>query len=160
MRFRLPKHDLTADHRLPVRRLMARTLLAMLPIWALSPPAAAHTWPTGSMTVVHPWTDPVPAGTKRAVLRLGIVEIQADDRLLRAVTDIAEHIELVVPDGDPAQPGVALVTGRDLVMAEGSAHFVLHDIRRDLGDGNEYSLTLYFERAGAVDAAIVIAPHD
>ena len=32
---------------------------------------------------------------------------------------------------------------------------MLHGIRRDLGDGNEYSLTLHFERAGDIDAAIV-----
>lgn len=155
-------HPPRPDARLHARRLMTTALLAALPFWAAIPQAVAHTWPTGTMTVVHPWTDPVKAGTRRAVLRLGIVEIQADDRLLRAVTDVAERIELVLPDADgqPAADGLPLRSGHDLELAEGGAHFVLHDIRRDLNDGNEYSLTLYFERAGAVDAAIVISPHD
>lgn len=155
-------HPLPAGARLHLRRLMTIALLAGLPFCAAIPPAAAHTWPTGTMTVVHPWTDPVKAGTRRAVLRMGIVEIQADDRLLRAVTDVAERIELVLPDADGERiaDGLPLVSGHDLVLAEGGAHFVLHDIRRDLNSGNEYSLTLYFEHAGAIDAAIVISPHD
>lgn len=156
--------------RLTTARLMIAQLLASVPFWLAAPSATAHTWPTGTMTVVHPWTDAVPAGTERAVVRLGIVEVQADDRLLGATTDIAERIELVLPSvtagqngGAPsatASAGVAVVTGEDLVMDERGAHFVLHGIRRDLGDGNEYSLTLHFERAGDIDAAIVISPHD
>lgn len=145
--------------RLVARRLLVTQLLATLPLWTAIPRASAHTWPTGSMTIVHPWTDPMPAGTRRAVLRLGIVEVQADDRLLGALTDIADRIELVGPDDAPAA-GVAVTAGQDLLMDERGTHFVLHGIRRDLGDGAEYSLTLRFERAGDIDAAIVISPHD
>ncbi len=51
---------------------------------ALSQAASAHDYSTGKMKVLHPWTDPAPAGTASAPLRLRIVEIQADDRLLAA----------------------------------------------------------------------------
>lgn len=134
-------------------------LLALVSAWN----ASAHSYPTGLMTILHPWTDPTPAGTARAVLSLRIVEVQQDDRLIGAETPVAERIE-VVPAGlakpddrEAAARGIRLFRGQDLSLESGAAHLVLHGIKRDLLYGYEFPLLLHFERAGAVEAGLVIS---
>ena len=71
---------------------------------------------------------PVAVGLYTAFVPMLIYALLGSSRVLSvsSTTTLAilagTQLGLVVPDGDPAQPGVALVTGRDLVMAEGSAH--------------------------------------
>lgn len=125
--------------------------------------ASAHSYSPGTMTILHPWTDPTPAGTPRAVLSLRIVDVQQDDRLLGAETPVAERVEIVAgADADldsdsTAARGIAVISGQDLSLGAGGAHLLLHGIKRDLPFGYEFPLLLHFERAGAVDAALVIS---
>lgn len=124
---------------------------------------SAHSYSPGHMTILHPWTDPTPAGTQRAVLSLRIVEIQQDDYLIGAETPVAERIELVQPGvakldvSETAPRGIPLIRGQDLSLESGGAHLVLHGIKRDLLFGYEFPLLLHFERAGAVEAGLVIS---
>lgn len=141
-----------------------RACLAVWLAWAnLQGLVWAHSYPTGQMTVLHPWTDPTPAGTARAVLSLRIVEVQQDDVLLGAETPVAERIELVpdpavkLDDSETATRGIPLTRGQDLSLEPGGAHLVLHGIKRDLLFGYEFPLLLHFERAGPIDAALVIS---
>lgn len=143
---------------LPLARL--GVLIALL---LSSASASAHSYSLATMTILHPWTDPTPAGTPRAVLSLRIVEVQRDDRLLGAETPVAERIEIVAgADADldstaTAPRGIAVINGQDLSLEAGGAHLVLHGIKRDLLYGYEFPLLLHFERAGAVEAALVIS---
>ena len=45
----------------------------------------------------------------------------------------------------------------DLSLEPRGAHLVLHGIKRDLLFGYEFPLLLHFERAGPIDAALVIS---
>lgn len=145
-----------------VSLLFARcgVLLALLgSVWNV----LAHSYSPGTMTILHPWTDPTPAGTARAVLSLRIVEVQQDDVLLGAETPVAERIELVPANAtkfdvsETAPRGIPLTRGEDLSLEVGGAHLVLHGIKRDLLFGYEFPLLLHFERAGVVDAALIIS---
>lgn len=125
----------------------------------------AHSYPTGQMTVLHPWTDPVSAGTASAVLSLRIVDIQSDDCLLGAQTAVAERIEIVrAPDEssadgiDPdAQCAIALRAGQELAVSAEGSHLRMLGINRDLAFGAEYPLQLRFAKAGVVDVDLVIS---
>lgn len=127
--------------------------------------AWAHSYPTGQMTVLHPWTDPVPAGTASAVLSLRIVDIQSDDCLLGAQTAVAERIEIVraldesSADGiDPDAPcAIALRAGEELAVSAAGSHLRMLGINRDLAFGAEYPLQLRFAKAGVVDVDLVIS---
>lgn len=125
--------------------------------------ASAHSYSLGTMTILHPWTDPTPAGTAQAVLSLRIVAVQKDDRLLGAETPVAERIEIVTTDeadldkGATAPRGIAVISGQDLSLEAGGPHLLLHGIKRDLPYGYEFPLLLHFEHAGAVEAALVIS---
>lgn len=125
---------------------------------ALSQAAAAHDYTTGKMKVLHPWTDPTPAGTASAPLRLRIVEILADDRLLAAETPVAARIEVLSAD---AEPGIALVNGQDLKLGDqdgrGGPRLRLHGINTELFFGREYPLILHFANAGTVEAGLIIS---
>lgn len=151
------------------RRRLAITLLALLPLTAVG-----HDYPTGQMKILHPWVDPVPAGSDRVVLSLQIVEISADDRLIGAETPVAERIEVITGiaaqaagsdaaenKAKPAQAaGIPLQAGTDLVLSKDGPHLLLRKVLRDLPFGFEYPMTLHFERAGAVEAGLIITPDD
>lgn len=126
-------------------------LAILLPIMA-----SAHDYTTGKMKVLHPWTDPVPAGTASAPLRLRIVEIQADDRLLAAETPVAASVEVIPAAADP-EPGIALVNGQDLKLGDEGARLRLHGINTALFFGREYPLNLHFAKAGMVEAGLIIS---
>jgi copper(I)-binding protein len=55
--------------------------------------------------------------------------------------------------------GVELQPGRDLVMSPMTRHFILREVNTDLKFGYEYPLTLVFERAGEVSAALIVGQH-
>jgi len=118
--------------------------------------ASAHDYTTGKLKVLHPWTDPAPAGTPTAPLRLRIVEIQADDRLLAAETPVAASVEVIPAAGD-AEPGIALINGQDLKLGDQGARLRLHGINTPLFFGREYPLNLHFAKAGTVEAGLIIS---
>lgn len=137
---------------------MRSRLVAVCLAFAILLPVAAgaHDYTTGKMKVLHPWTDPTPAGTASAPLRLRIVEIQADDRLLAAETPVAARIEVIPAAGD-AEPGIALVDGQDLKLGDDGARLRLHGINTPLFFGREYPLNLHFAKAGTVEAGLIIS---
>lgn len=164
-----------------------RCAVAVLAILLLPLAGAGHDYPTATMKILHPWVDPVPAGSDRVVLSLRIVEISADDRLIGADTPVAAAVEVVptaaatddTADADAdtrsdsdaegkaetapdaaAPAGIPLHAGVDLVLSKSGPHLLLRGVRRDLPFGYEYPMTLHFERAGAVEAGLIITPDD
>jgi copper(I)-binding protein len=87
-----------------------------------------------------------------------------DDRLVNAVSDIAEKVEIhthimdangvmqmtAVPEGLPILPQGALSLER------GGDHIMLMGLKRDLKDGDTFQVTLNFEHAGAVLVDVTI----
>lgn len=56
-------------------------------------------------------------------------------------------------------PGILLRRGHDLNFTPFGPHLVLHEVNTDLHYGFEYPLTLRFEKAGEVEAALIIGTH-
>lgn len=124
--------------------------------------ATAHEYPEPGFTIIHPWVQEAPKGTRELVVSMRIVQINADDRLLSAWTPVGAALELRVPaalrEPDGA-PGIPLSRGRDLNITPFGPHLVLRDVNTDLRHGYEYPLTLVFAKAGTVEAGLIVGTH-
>ena len=128
--------------------------------------ARAHAFVEEGFTVIHPWCEVAPAGTTDLVVLLRIVEISRADRLLGAETPVAGQMLLQVPPRRPFDPpdasapgaaaGLPLQPGHDLILTHFGPHLLIDRTLADLHFGREYPLTLHFETAGKVEAALII----
>lgn len=128
--------------------------------------ARAHSYPEEGFIVLHPWCDVAPAGSTDLVVLLRIVEINRADRFLGATTPVASQILLRVPPPRPfdlpvndtvgAAPSLPMQPGRDIILTPFGPHLRIDRVLTDLHLGREYPLTLHFERAGEVQAALII----
>ncbi len=155
----------------PARRRLLQAL-AGVPLVLLGGGAArAHEFPEPGFTIIHPWVPEAPRGTSRLVVSMRIIQISDDDRLLSAHTPVGRALDLHVPARPhalapaasgpaPAEPGgIALQRGRELSLSPFGPHLVLRDVNTELRFGFEYPLTLRFEKAGHVEAALIVGTH-
>lgn len=153
--------------------VLQRLLFALMTALALGACGA----PTGSpISVKDPWARPValmaeptPAaesgsmggmameGGPVSAAYMTIANGGAADRLLRAEGDVAASIELHtmannngVMEMRPVEGGIEVPAGGELVLKPGSYHIMLIGVQRELKVGDTVSLTLQFEKAGAV----------
>lgn len=85
------------------------------------------------------------------------------DRLVKIESDIADTIEIhdvEMKDGAMTMQlqhdGVEIPAGEELVLEPGSSHVMLIGITRSLVDGEEFTATLHFEKAGEVEITVPI----
>ena len=133
-----------------------RLLLAALLLVAA--PALPHSHEKGEIQVRHPWSRATPPGAKVGV---GYLEIRNNgrqaDRLVSASTTVAKRVEMHVTEhaGEVArmrQLRAFEVPGRErLALEPGGAHLMLVDLLQPLKKGERFSMTLNFERAGALE---------
>jgi copper(I)-binding protein len=144
---------------LPKKYLEAR-IVVLLMLLLMSGWLAAHEYLEKNLLIIHPWSDAVEKGAPRAILGLEIQDITAIDRLIGASTPVAKSVSLVI-DGktSDAKEGIALIPGEHVVLDEGSNHFVLHDVLRDLEYGQQYPIFFVFEKAGTVEVEFLAGHH-
>jgi periplasmic copper chaperone A len=116
------------------------------PAWAQSP----------GLTVERPWSRATPAGAKVAG---GFVTVRnagpEADRLLGGSSEIASRVqvhETTMADGvarmrEVAQ-GVEIRPGATIELKPGGYHLMFEDLKRPLKQGERFTATLRFERAG------------
>jgi copper(I)-binding protein len=150
------------------RGLLGWSAATVLAPWAagLAHPVSAHSFAEDGFTVLHPWCDEARAGATGLPVLLRIVDIQRVDRLLGAETPVASRMLLHLPprpgwaaaapsaSNDP--PGLPLQPGHDLNLSHFGPHLLLTQVLTDLHFGREYPLTLHFEQAGRIEAALII----
>lgn len=85
------------------------------------------------------------------------------DRLVKIESDIAESVEIhnvEMNNGamtmQPQSDGVEIPAGEELVLEPGSYHVMLIGITKSLVDGEEFTATLHFEKAGEVEIIVPI----
>ena len=148
------------------RRRMLGWPVAMALAGSLPQQVRAHSYPEEGFTVLHPWCDVAAKGTTDLTVLLRIVQISRTDRFLGAETQVASRILLQLPPRRPfdppdagattAAPGLPMQPGHDLVLTHFGPHLLIERVLADLHFGAEYPLTLHFERAGDVQAALII----
>ena len=87
-----------------------------------------------------------------------------DDRLIGAASDVAQKVELHThkQSADGVMQMVAVPEGFPVpaegehALARGGDHVMLMGLTRDLKDGDTFTLTLTFERAGVVEVEVPV----
>ncbi|PKM04903.1 MAG: hypothetical protein CVV16_03180 [Gammaproteobacteria bacterium HGW-Gammaproteobacteria-6] len=126
-------------------------------------PALAHEFSAGELFIDHPWSRAMPpsAQTGAAYLR---IENRGDsaDTLLGAETPVAAYTELhehVHQDGLMKMQQVqrlSIEPAQALEFQPGGYHIMLFNLQQPLVAGEQFPLTLEFERAGKIDVIVNI----
>lgn len=125
---------------------------------ALAGPVEAHEVRVAELLIVHPYAHPTSAGDTKAdvyIERIGNRDARAD-RLVAATSAIAARVVLVRDQevaaiGIPAQGEVSLVGGS-------AGRLELRGLKRRLAVGEQFNLTLSFERAGVASVKVFVQP--
>ena len=123
--------------------------------------AGAHEFKAGSITVEHPWARPAAAGNSAAYFALE--NEGAADRLVRVSSDVAGSVEMHSTTIDAQGVGrmvpvqaVDVPPGTEAKFAPGGLHVMLIGLTKPLAEGQEFPLTLTFEKAGAVTVEVAV----
>ncbi|MGO4704316.1 copper chaperone PCu(A)C [Microvirga sp. 2MCAF38] len=126
--------------------------------------AVAHEFKIGSLEIKHPWSRATPAGAKVGGGYLTIKnEGDAEDRLVSVTAEIAgraEIHEMALNDGVMTMRqlpnGVVVPAKGSVTFKPGSYHLMLMDLKKPLKEGEPFSGTLTFEKAGTVQVKFVV----
>lgn len=109
------------------------------------------------------WARATPGGAKTAALYMTLVNKgPAEDRLVSVSTPVAGKAELhstttqngVMHMGSLA--GLAVKPGSPTVLKPGGNHVMLMDLKAPLVAGQTFSVSLTFEKAGAVETTVTV----
>jgi len=147
-----------------LRRIGGVLLSGFLAVGLVASQALAHDFKAGSLTIGHPWARATPPGAKVGGGYLTIENTGAEpDRLVAATVDIAgraEIHEMAVVDGvmkmRPLGNGIEIPAGGSVELKPGAYHLMLMDLKQPLKEGEGFSGTLTFEKAGTVDVTFEI----
>ncbi|MET0574588.1 MAG: copper chaperone PCu(A)C [Mesorhizobium sp.] len=148
--------------------LLRAMILAAAASAVLAPPLVAaehqHVATKGNIRILHAWTRAASAGSDTLVF-MDIENRGAADRLLAAETEKAGRAEIVgitMQDGNsgatPLGP-VDIATGKTTLDPGGMA-IALRGLTGDLVKGEDFGLTLQFEKTGAVELGVEIQASD
>lgn len=127
--------------------------------------AFAHEYARGDLKIDHPWARPSMAAHVPAAVYLEINNSgDEDDRLIAAKTDRAEHVELHRSVTDDAgvvrmqlsKEGVDAPANTTVSMETGGYHIMLIGLGEKLAVGEEFPMTLTFEKAGDVEVIVYV----
>jgi periplasmic copper chaperone A len=134
--------------------LLVAAASSVLPNFA----ALSKDFATGAITIQRPWSRATPGGAKVASGYFTIKNAgDAPDRLLSVTTEIASHSgihQMSMSDGmmqmRELTDGLAIPAQGSLTLEPASYHLMFEDLKRPLKEGETFSGTLTFEKAGTV----------
>ncbi len=124
--------------------------------------AAALAADSGPLRIEQPWAAETPPAARTGAAYLNIVNDGEADRLLGAQAEVASHVELhtTAMDGNMMRmrkvEALEVPGGATTALEPGGLHIMLIDLRQPLRAGQNFSLTLQFEKAGALQVQIPI----
>lgn len=138
----------------PVRRRLVLSALCCMPLVA-----RAHGFRAGDLRIDHPYATPSRPGVQTGAVYFRGIENRGRvaDRLLSASTPVAASVEIhhMHMDGDimrmRAVPALDLPAKSEVRLRHSTRngyHLMLTGLTAPLKDGDRFSLTLRFERAG------------
>ena len=126
--------------------------------------SGAHDFSAGTVRIGHPYATPSIPGTTNGAAYFASLENTGDapDKLTRAVTPVAERVELHSMSVDAQGvmrmrevDGIALAPKARIQMKPGSGlHLMLIGLKAPLVEGTSFPMTLEFERAGRVEVTV------
>lgn len=131
---------------------------------AIAMPAASHEFKAGDIEIVHPWSRATPDGAKVAAGYVKLVNKGAADRLVAVSGEIAgrgEIHEMAVDDKGvmtmrQLSAGVEIPAGATVELKPGSLHIMFMDLKERRKEGEKFSGSLTFEKAGTVNVEFAV----
>jgi periplasmic copper chaperone A len=127
-------------------------------------PGLAHEFKTGSITVERPWSRATPGGAQVAA---GYLTIENDgtepDRLVSATAEIAGHTgihQMSMKDGvmemRELKDGLPVPADGSVKLEPNSYHLMFTGLKKPLQEGEVFSGTLTFKKAGTLDVTFEV----
>lgn len=134
-------------------------ILALAAAIALASPALAQS--QSPIRVEGAWARSTPPGAKTAAAYMTVVNTGHDpDRLVAVSTPVAGEADIHrtvdekgVMKMRPAGP-VDVEPGSPVVLGPAGLHVMMMDLKQPLADGQEFPVTLVFEKAGKVQVSV------
>jgi len=144
-------------HRLAV-------ILAIAAATTLSIAATAHEFKAGQLMIDHPWARPTIGSSKNAAAYMMLSNSgDSADTLLAVKSDAADHVTLHESrmDGEimrmvPVKDGVEVPPHGAVELKPLGLHVMLMELREPLKEGEEFPMTLVFEKAGDVPVVVKV----
>lgn len=139
--------------------LLAAGLLSV----AVSASALAHEFKLGDLMIDHPWARASIGQAPNGAAYMSIMtEGSETDRLLAVESDVAERVELhnhMMDDGVMRMrqvEAIEVAPGEPTVLRPGGLHVMMMGLKSPLVEGESFSMTLVFEKAGRVEVEVEI----
>ncbi|TJW05552.1 MAG: copper chaperone PCu(A)C [Mesorhizobium sp.] len=140
------------------------TVLVLALLFICAQAVFAHEFKVGDLEIGHPWSRATPAGAKVAGGYFTITNTgSSPDRLLSISSDISAKAELHamgVSNGvmtmRPVTGGLEIPAGGKVALAPGGYHLMFVDLKRQPKQGEKFSATLTFEKAGTVTVEFAV----
>lgn len=147
-----------------IRRRCAAALMGLCAIIAMPELAAAQDTSAGSITITQPWARATPPGAKIGGGYFTLINNgdQADRlvSLSTGISDRAEVHEMSMKDGIMSMReltnGLAVPAHGSVELKPGSFHVMFVGLKQPLKQGEHFSTTLTFEKAGPVTVEFAI----
>jgi hypothetical protein len=137
-------------------------LLVLLACAFAAAPAAAHGYKAKTLHIKHPWTPeqtrPSDGRALDAVIHMEIANTGAkSDQLMRAESKAAHQAVIVGAANAGLRAGkIQIRAGQTIVLNEKGAHILLKGMKQALTPYNNFSVSLFFEKAGKIEVEIVV----
>ena len=139
-------------------------VLALLLLLACVSGALAHEFKVGDLEIGHPWSRATPPGAKVAGGYFTVTNKgSAPDRLLSISSDISDKAELHemgVKEGvmtmRMVSDGLEIPAGGKAELKPGGYHLMFVGLKRQPKQGEKFSATLTFEKAGSVNVEFLV----
>ncbi|CCV16286.1 copper chaperone PCu(A)C [Mesorhizobium sp. STM 4661] len=124
----------------------------------------AHEFKVGDLEIEHPWSRATPAGAKVAGGYFTVTNTgSSPDRLLSISSDVSDKAglhEMGVKDGvmtmRPVSGGLEIPAGGKVVLKPGGYHLMFIGLKQQPKQGEKFSATLTFEKAGTVTVEFAV----
>ena len=146
-------------------RNAARAAACALSMLFVSPAALmAHDYTLGDLEIAHPWSRATPHGAKVAAGYVKVVNSGAEaDRLISVSGEIsgrAEIHEMAVDDNGVMTmrklEGLDIPAGGEVELKPGGYHIMFLELSDAKNEGERFSGTLTFEKAGTVEVEFAV----
>lgn len=144
-------------NRLHFQRAIASAVLALAALTTL-----AHGFKLGEIDIGHPYAHPTREGQLVAGGYLKLTNKGAADRLLSARSPAADAAEIhsMTMEGDVMKmrqvDAIELASGQTVELKPGGYHLMLMGLKAPLKAGDQFPLTLKFEKAGEVVVTVKV----
>ncbi len=153
----------TANFRGFFAPLLAIALIAAIGIAATPTKVPAHEYTLGTLLIKHPMARPTPPVAKNGAVFLEITDQNGEgDTLLSVASPNAArseiHLTTVVDNVArmAKQEKVDVAPGETVSFKPGGLHIMLMGLKGALVEGEEFPLTLNFEKSGSVEIVVKI----